>query len=605
MKLRKQKLFELTRLSLFALAVAFVFSAVRNDAAAQEAAAQDGDWEMIAPFVNSQTAFVVRLDLASLDLDKTSVSLKRVFNYFLESAGFDEESNERCKAAHDETVDSAIGLLKALSTGFLEGASLPKIYVVGVMVDDELNIVGFLSIKDKSDAEREKLRKLASKFEIELYESNSYFVFAPYLNDEERFHLLGGLRSEPNPAMQKFFSAPSTTIDAYVARFPLEKLLIKNGVDVGTMFASVEEQKIPLRALWDACKGAFESAEFSFDLNELESSAVVTFTEEEAASVVRKELESLIDAITIEPNKAAAKKNGRYAPFRFAPAANRFGLSKLSLELTRATAREAFLPRVEGNRLVGSSSDSQGAFFAYMGAAVGFMLPSVFTANEASKRTQCTNNLKQIVLAAHNYHDVYDGFPPASTVDADGKPMHSWRVYLLPFLEQTELYRKIRLNEPWDSEWNSQFHSQVPDVYRCPADKDAPEGTTRYSFVVGKQTPFENPIVVDEKGAVSKKDLRRLATITDGTSNTICVVERKKAVCWMNPTDEFNIESLEKGFDQSQDDCLSSLHKAHKDGRGANVGMFDGSCRFITDTLPLKLFKAFGTANGGESVTSF
>jgi len=204
--------------------------------------------------------------------------------------------------------------------------------------------------------------------------------------------LLGGLRSEPNPAIQKFFSAPSTTFDAYVARFPLEKLLIKNGVDVKATFDSAQAQKIPMRALWDACKGGFESAEFSFELNELESSAVVTFTEEEAASVVRKELESLIDAITIEPDKSAAKKNGRYALFRFAPAANRFGLSKLSLATTRETARKAFLPRVEGNRLVGSSSDSQGAFFAYLGAALGVILPSVSTAIEASKRTQCTNN---------------------------------------------------------------------------------------------------------------------------------------------------------------------------------------------------------------------
>ncbi|APZ94979.1 DUF1559 domain-containing protein [Fuerstiella marisgermanici] len=69
--------------------------------------------------------------------------------------------------------------------------------------------------------------------------------------------------------------------------------------------------------------------------------------------------------------------------------------------------------------------------------------------SEAPRRLQCKNNLKQIGLALHNYHDVYEAFPPAFTVNSDGHPLHSWRTLILPFMEQQALYDSIDLSKPW------------------------------------------------------------------------------------------------------------------------------------------------------------
>jgi len=90
----------------------------------------------------------------------------------------------------------------------------------------------------------------------------------------------------------------------------------------------------------------------------------------------------------------------------------------------------------------------------------GFM-DSVFTSQEAARRMQCSSYSKGILLAFHNYSDTHGALPPLYTVDDEGKPLHSWRVLILPFLEQQDLYNQIRLDEPWDSEYNKQFHDRM------------------------------------------------------------------------------------------------------------------------------------------------
>jgi len=143
------------------------------------------------------------------------------------------------------------------------------------------------------------------------------------------------------------------------------------------------------------------------------------------------------------------------------------------------------------------------------------LFPSTPSAREAARRMMCSSNMRQIVLAFHNYHDKHGHFPPAYTVDENGKPLHSWRVLILPFIEQSRLYDQIRLDEPWDSEHNRQFHSEAPRDFRCPSNSSAlfvPGGTT-YSIVYGVKTPFH--------GSQGKTK----ADITGGTSNTIFLVE--------------------------------------------------------------------------------
>ena len=103
---------------------------------------------------------------------------------------------------------------------------------------------------------------------------------------------------------------------------------------------------------------------------------------------------------------------------------------------------------------------------------------------------QCSNHLKQIGLALQNYHDAYGSFPPAYMADADGKPIHSWRVLILPYLEQKALYDKYSFDEPWDGPNNSQLHEAAISAYICPSRPGNSRTDTSFVAVVGAQTAW-------------------------------------------------------------------------------------------------------------------
>lgn len=195
---------------------------------------------------------------------------------------------------------------------------------------------------------------------------------------------------------------------------------------------------------------------------------------------------------------------------------------------------------------------------------------------------QCTNNLRQIALAMHNYHDSHGKFPPAASLDKQGKPLLSWRVQLLPYLEQEPLYRRFHLNEPWDSPNNKLLVAQMPAVYRCPTQKPGSASKTTYLAPVGKETVFPP----------NSKDGARIASISDGTSNTIMIVEADEdhAVEWTKPDDW--LVDLAKP--------LAGLSRRHV--QSIQVVMADGSVRLLRDPIEPKTMAALLTRAGGEVV---
>ncbi|MFM7842632.1 MAG: DUF1559 domain-containing protein [Planctomycetota bacterium] len=150
-------------------------------------------------------------------------------------------------------------------------------------------------------------------------------------------------------------------------------------------------------------------------------------------------------------------------------------------------------------------------------------------AQGAANRVQGINNLKQLALAMHNFHDAYRTFPGQATIAADGKKLLSWRVHLLPFLEQGELYKQFRLNEPWDSEHNKALIGKMPATFKSPRStaEMAAQGLTTYVAPIAKGT-----IMGDDKP-------NSMSAILDGTSNTILFVDAlpEKAVIWTKPDD--------------------------------------------------------------------
>ena len=106
---------------------------------------------------------------------------------------------------------------------------------------------------------------------------------------------------------------------------------------------------------------------------------------------------------------------------------------------------------------------------AIIAILIGLLLPAVQRVREAAARIQCANNLHQIGIAAHAYHDAFNSFPPAAITSKEGRPLLSWRVALLPHLDEGALYNEFHLNEPWDSAHNSKLIARMPAVYRCPS----------------------------------------------------------------------------------------------------------------------------------------
>lgn len=156
--------------------------------------------------------------------------------------------------------------------------------------------------------------------------------------------------------------------------------------------------------------------------------------------------------------------------------------------------------------------------------SAGLMLPAVQKVREAAARSQTSNNLKQIALAMHNYESTYGHLPPAALVDKKGKKLLSWRVQILPYVEQDYLYRQFKLDEPWDSEHNKKLIPLMPKTYADPRILAGP-GMTHYKVFVGKDAGFD-PLRVT-----------KLAEIPDGTSNTLMAVAAGDPVVWTKPDD--------------------------------------------------------------------
>jgi hypothetical protein len=221
------------------------------------------------------------------------------------------------------------------------------------------------------------------------------------------------------------------------------------------------------------------------------------------------------------------------------------------------------------------SVDSNGT--AALGVAVGMLLPAVQAARAAAQRMSSSNNMKQILLAKLNYESAYKRFPGRVWKrDAEKKPLLSWRVAILPYVEENVLYQEFRQDEPWDSPHNIKLLERMPPVFRNPQ-IPTEVGYTTYVIPYGEGTA----------GSVEKGI--QFAMMTDGSSNTIAVVEVDSgyAVPWTAP-DDISIDETD-------------LNDAFPP-RGSTVGFFDGSVQFVSKFVDLEILEKMLTYSGGEVV---
>jgi len=241
--------------------------------------------------------------------------------------------------------------------------------------------------------------------------------------------------------------------------------------------------------------------------------------------------------------------------------------------------------RASGGRLRGRATAIVGIALGVFGClfTLAYFLPATTHDGEIPRRAQCMNNLKQIGLAMTEYHGAYACLPAAAITDKNGRPLLSWRVAILPFLEASTLYAKFHLDEPWDSPHNYALREERPYFYVCPSDKDRKPGMTGYQVVIGPDTSF----TPDFKPV-------RFSDFSDGVKNTLLVGESPTLVPWTKPDD--------RPFDMSLP--LSGLGSSHQDyfSKGFNVVFADGSVRYLKTSITSSELKGMLTRNGRERV---
>jgi len=288
---------------------------------------------------------------------------------------------------------------------------------------------------------------------------------------------------------------------------------------------------------------------------------------------------------------------------------------------------------------------------AIIAVLVALLLPAVQQAREAARRTQCKNNLKQIGLAMHNYHEQFSCFPPGyisinSTTHlmsaTDGTSGAGWGVMLLPQIDQGSLFNKLNLNLPITDPVNTPLIVTPLSAYTCPTDTSpartftiaeesnpsnvlATLATSNYAGAFGtvslddcENAPGTAPVASNGQclgnGAVFHNSRTLLRDFTDGTSSTILAGERKTRpeLNWWTTWAGMVAGGQETGqrvlgcMDHTPNhpathfDDFSSHHVG-----GTQFVMADGHVRFVSENIDARLYQALGTRQGGEVVGEF
>jgi prepilin-type processing-associated H-X9-DG protein len=194
-------------------------------------------------------------------------------------------------------------------------------------------------------------------------------------------------------------------------------------------------------------------------------------------------------------------------------------------------------------------------------------IPVIRPTRGPSHRISCLNNLQQLTKALLAYKATNGQLPPPYVTDESGKPMHSWRVLILPYLGQDGLYQAYRFDEPWDGPNNSKLHNLILDIYRCPSGRFG-QTETSYVALVGPGTAWDTTggLPMQSPGAAA--------------SQTIVLVEMADSgIHWMEPRD-LDIRHMAPTVNSSNGPAISSNH-----GETANVAFADGRVQVMTNEM--------------------
>jgi hypothetical protein len=227
-----------------------------------------------------------------------------------------------------------------------------------------------------------------------------------------------------------------------------------------------------------------------------------------------------------------------------------------------------------------------GVCFVGVVVLLALFFPAVQAARETARQNQCANNLRQISMAMISYHEAWGSLPPAYIADANGRPMHSWRVLILPYMEGQHLHDQYNFDEPWDGPNNSRLQAMMPSSFACPSEgAQSAKGITTYMAVIGERTAFPG----DRTATFS--------SMTDGRSVTLLVVESTESVNWMEPRDlDFDLMSF-----AVNDPGGFAIGSHHPDT--AKVSTADGSVHTLVKGTDPTVVKRLVQKDDGEAVS--
>lgn len=237
--------------------------------------------------------------------------------------------------------------------------------------------------------------------------------------------------------------------------------------------------------------------------------------------------------------------------------------------------------------------------------ALVLLPPFIADASNAARRNDCLSNLKQILLGLNNYESANGAFPPAYVADAEGKPMHSWRVLILPYMEQKQLYNQYDFDEPWDGPNNRKLWDQIPYFYSCKGCERCRDlGGEPFGKMPGNASNYV-AVVGDETAWPDGKQVK-WSDLADGSSQTLMVLEYSgMTVPWTAPVDltyEQAIDVLTGDDAQGHITSDESLATATF-SRNFRIGGFgDGHGNVLPSGLTEEYARALLTIAGGETM---
>jgi len=500
---------------------------------AQERRAAEADAAIVQPFVSETTVLVLKVDTARIDLPDLADIL----------ASVPPAAKAYCGQILQQ-IAAQLDLLRFMVN------DQPVYATLGIPISEK-RVAAFAWARRPPPEAAAKLREfLRDELKADLHTDGDYVV-AAYTHGEHLAELLAASPAVPREGIADAFES--------VAGYPAQVLLLPPSY----VRRTVKELMPELPSAWGGGP----------------SSVLTEGIQWAALGVDPAQLRA--ELVIQSATESAARDLAAHLPKMLRSASDWSDIDKeIPAELAQALLSWVD-PKVEGPRVTIRIQDREKVI-----ATLG-MLAATAQAEE-EKRLRDTNRVRfqKILIAIHNYHDTYTVFPPVDELRGeDGKHHLSWRVHILPFVGQPQLYGQFHLDEAWDSPHNRKLIAKMPDLYRAYPSGSSPEDTLAPGY-----TTFLAP--VGEKTAFGRTEAPKFSDFTDGMSNTIVLVEVKpeNAVPWTAPDD----------YAYDPKDPAAGL-KIGADG-GRLCGFADGSVKQLRRDLPPKAFLHLFQINDGNYV---